>query len=88
MRGHIHKRVRKTRNGRETTRWYVIVDAGVDVDGRRLQKWHGGYATRREAEVARAKIVNDLHTGCYVLPTASPLRSGSRRAGCRWSSRG
>jgi integrase len=68
MRGHIHKRVRRARNGKETTRWYVVVDAGANVDGRRRQKWHGGYATRREAEVARAKIVNDLHAGCYVSP--------------------
>lgn len=34
MRGHIHKRVRKTRGGKETTRWYVVVDVGVDANGR------------------------------------------------------
>ena len=68
MRGHIHKRVRRSRNGKETTRWYVVVDAGVDANGRRRQKWHGGYLTRREAEVTRAKIVNDLHAGQYVAP--------------------
>jgi integrase len=68
MRGHIHKRVRKTHAGKETTRWYVVVDVGVDSSGRRRQKWHGGFATRREAEVARAKIVNDLHAGSYVAP--------------------
>lgn len=68
MRGHIHKRVRKSRNGKETTRWYVVVDVGMTAGGRRRQKWHGGFATRREAEVARAKIVNDLHSGSYVAP--------------------
>ena len=68
MRGHIHKRVRKNRSGKETTLWYVVVDIGTDAEGRRRQKWHGGFATRREAEVARAKIVNDLHTGSYVPP--------------------
>ncbi|KKL56151.1 hypothetical protein LCGC14_2248290 [marine sediment metagenome] len=68
MRGHIHKRVRKNRSGKETTLWYMVVDIGKDGDGRRRQKWHGGYTTRREAEVAKAKIVNDLHTGFYVTP--------------------
>lgn len=68
MRGHIHKRVRKNKRGKETTSWYVVVDVGVNADGRRQQKWHGAFRTRREAEVARAKIVNDLHGGAYVAP--------------------
>lgn len=68
MRGHIHKRVRKNAAGKETVRWYVVVDVGTDADGRRRQKWHGGFATRREAEVERAKLVNDLHSGSYIAP--------------------
>jgi len=68
MRGHIHKRVRRTAAGKETVRWYVVVDVGVGPDGHRKQKWHGGFATRREAEVERAKIVNDLHAGGYIAP--------------------
>jgi len=68
VRGHIHKRVRRNRHGKETTRWYVVVDTGIGASGRRRQKWHGGFDTRREAEVERAKIVNDLHTGSYVAP--------------------
>ena len=80
MRGHIHKRVRKTRAGKETTRWYVVVDVGVDSSGRRRQKWHGGFATRREAEVARAKIVNDLHAGSYVAPDRLTLAEWVRES--------
>lgn len=68
MRGHIHKRVRKNAAGKETTRWYVVVDVGADSEGRRKQKWHGGFATRREAEVERAKLVNSLHSGSYIAP--------------------
>jgi integrase len=49
-------------------RWYVVVDIGADRDGRRKQKWHGGFTTRREAEVERAKVVSDLHAGGYVAP--------------------
>jgi integrase len=68
MQGHIHKRVHTGKNGKQTTRWYVVVDVGMAVDGRRRQKWHGGFRTRKEAEIARAKLVDDLHTGSYVVP--------------------
>ena len=34
MRGHIHKRVRKTQRGKETTLWYVVLDVGITADGR------------------------------------------------------
>ncbi len=68
MQGHIHKRVHTGTNGKQTTRWYVVVDVGTNPDGRRRQKWHGGYRTRKDAEIARAKLVDDLHTGSYVVP--------------------
>lgn len=68
MQGHIHKRVHITKNGKQTTRWYVVVDVGTDASGRRRQKWHGGVRTRKDAEVALAKLVDDLHTGSYVMP--------------------
>jgi integrase len=73
MQGHIHKRIRNDKNGKEHTLWYVVVDVGIDRDGRRRQKWHGGYRTRREAEVARAKLVDDLHSGSYVTPGHTTL---------------
>ena len=70
MQGHIHKRVHSTNDGRTTTTYYVVVDRGRDSSGRRRQKWHGGFRTRREAEAAQAKIVNDLNGGAYVSPTS------------------
>jgi integrase len=73
MQGHIHKRVRTDRSGKERTSWYVVVDLGVDHGGRRRQKWHGSFRTRREAEVARAKLVDELHSGAYVSPTRTTL---------------
>jgi integrase len=73
MQGHIHKRIRTTKDGRKTTHWYVVVDVGRDSAGRRRQKWHGGFRTRREAEAAQAEIVRDLHLGSYVAPSAMTL---------------
>jgi hypothetical protein len=73
MQGHIHKRVRTDRSGKERTLWYVVVDLDVDHGRRRRQKWHGSFRTRREAEIARAKLVDELHSGTYVSPTRTTL---------------
>ena len=73
MQGHIHKRVHTCKNGRQTIRWYVVVDVEPGLDGRRRQKWHGGFRTRREAEVVRARLVNELHNHRYVMPARLTL---------------
>jgi len=66
MQGHIHKRVHRCRDGRETVRWYVVIEIERALDGRRRQQWHGGFFTRREAEVARARLVDAVHNHHYV----------------------
>lgn len=68
MQGHIHRRVTRTRSGKDKIAWYVVVELGRTPAGRRQQKWHGGFRTRKEAEAERAKIVNDLNSGTYVRP--------------------
>lgn len=73
MQGHIHKRIRTGKDGKEKTLWYVVVDTGVDHSGRRRQKWHGSFRTRKDAEVARAKLVDDLHHGSYIAPDRTTL---------------
>lgn len=79
MQGHIHKRVHYTHDGRTTTTWYVVVDRGRDRNGKRRQKWHGGFRTRKEAEAARARIVNEINTGTYVAPTGATLEEYVRK---------
>ena len=73
MQGHIHERIQPRRTAGRRLRWYVVVDVGRDSGGRRRQKWHGGFRTRREAEAALAEIVRDLHLGSYVAPSAMTL---------------
>jgi integrase len=68
VRGHIHKRVKKGADGKPKTYWYVVVDIGIDDDGKRRQKWHGSYKTRRDAERASAPILSDLENRTYVEP--------------------
>jgi hypothetical protein len=53
--------------------WYVVVDNERGLDGRRRQNWHGGFRTRREADVARAHIVDALHNNRYVTPANQTL---------------
>ena len=53
MQGHIRKRVHTTTSGKTTVTWYVIIDLPRDTNGKRHQKWHGGYRTRRDAEITK-----------------------------------
>jgi integrase len=59
MRGHIRKRGNS---------WSVVVDHDRDEDGKRRQKWHSGYRTKRDAERALTEILNRIGSGTYVDP--------------------
>ncbi len=66
MRGHIRKR---------GSTWAVVVDIGRDEQGRRRQKWHSGFRTKREASEALTEILGQLSTGQYVAPSKLTVRS-------------
>ena len=78
MRGHIHKRQWKGRGGKVQVLWYVVVDIGQRDDGRRQQKWHGGFKTRRDAERALAELVQSLEKQTYVTPQHVSLAEFAR----------
>lgn len=80
MQGHIRKRVHQTKDGRQTVTWYVVVELDRDSDGKRRQKWYGGYRTRKEAEAARIEILHEVNTGTYIEPTSTTLDEWVRRA--------
>lgn len=66
MRGHVHRR---------GNTWTYVVDVGRDpVTGARRQRTKGGFATKREAEVALARIVGGVDT--VTVATASVLTFG------------
>lgn len=56
-----------------TVRWYVVVELDRDADGKRRQKWHGGFASCKEAEAARVEILHDMNAGTYVEPTTTTM---------------
>lgn len=59
MRGHVRKR---------GNTWSVVVDLGTDENGRRRQKWHSGFRTKRDATRGLTEILARLQSGTYVEP--------------------
>jgi integrase len=56
------------------SRWYVKLELDPDpATGRRRQRWHSGYATKREAERARIDLLSKLDRSEYVTPTQQTL---------------
>ena len=55
-------------------RYYVKIELDPDpLTGRRRQKWHSGYRTKREAEKARVDLLSKFDRGEYVEPTQQSL---------------
>jgi integrase len=55
-------------------RYYVKIELDADpATGRRRQKWHSGYRTKREAERARVDLLSKLDRGEYVEPSHQTL---------------
>jgi hypothetical protein len=51
-----------------TGRCYVVLDLDRDGTGRRRQKWHSGFRTKREAEKDLTALLAAHDTGTYVAP--------------------
>ncbi|HWL99081.1 MAG TPA: tyrosine-type recombinase/integrase [Nocardioidaceae bacterium] len=52
----------------------VVVELDADpITGKRRQKWHSGYRTKRQAEDALSELVNGVKTGTYVAKTKQTL---------------
>lgn len=55
-------------------KWEFVVDLGRNPgSGKRQQKWHTGYATKRAAEKALAEVLRQLDGGTYVDPSKQTL---------------
>ena len=59
---------------RRGDRYYVKIELDPDPrTGRRRQKWHAGYRTKREAERARVDLLSKFDRGEYVEPSHQNL---------------
>jgi integrase len=64
MRGHIRKRGKS---------WAVVLDVDRDETGRRRQRWHSGFSTRREATAALTELLGRVQAGTYIEPSKRTL---------------
>lgn len=47
--------------------WTVVVELERDpITGKRRQRWHSGYRTKKEAERARIDLLSRVDAGMYV----------------------
>jgi hypothetical protein len=65
MRGHVRKR---------GNTWAVVYDEGRTEEGKRVQRWNGGFATRREAQAELTRVLSGLGDGSYVQPSKVTVR--------------
>jgi integrase len=65
MRGHVRKR---------GDSWSVVYDEGRGGDGKRVQRWKGGFATRKEAQAFLTRVLSSLGDGSYVQPSKATAR--------------
>lgn len=70
MKGHVKKR---------GNTWSIVYDLGRDIDGKRRQKWKGGFRTRRVADAALNKILHELNSGAYVEPSRTSVADYLRK---------
>ncbi len=60
-RGHVVKRGRS---------WSIVVELAADPQtGKRRQRWHSGFRTRKDAERERVKLLAAIDSGAYVENT-------------------
>ncbi len=52
---------------RRGSKWAVVIELERDpLTGKRRQRWHSGYRTRKEAERARIELLSRVDSGTYV----------------------
>lgn len=59
---------------RKGARYFVKFELDPDpLTGKRRQKWHSGFNTKREAEKARVDLLSKFDRGEFVEPTQQTL---------------
>ena len=65
MKGHLRKRGKS---------WAIILEMGIDADGKRRQKWHTFHGNKKDAEAELARLLHELNTGMYAEPDKMLVR--------------
>ncbi len=54
-------------------KWSVVLDLGRDENGKRIRRWHSGFRTKKDAEVARIELLAKVQQGSYVQPARTTV---------------
>jgi len=65
MRGSIIKR---------GTKYTVVIYLGRDENGKKKQKWYSGFRTQREAQKELNRILGEIESGSFIIPSKQPLK--------------
>jgi len=57
VKGHVRRRGKK---------WAIVYDDGLNEQGKRVQRWRGGYDTQKEAQSALNKILESIDSGTFL----------------------
>ncbi len=50
------------------SKYWLVLDLGRDINGKRIIKWHSSYDKKPEAEKARIEILHSLQNNTYINP--------------------
>jgi hypothetical protein len=65
MKGHIRER--------SPGRWAIVIEMRDPESGRRKRKWHSFSGTKREAQIACARLISEVKVGTYIEPSRTTL---------------
>src|SRR5262245_54710733 len=60
MKGHIRER--------SPGRWAIVLDVRDPATGKRKRRWHSFSGTKRQAQIACARLISEIQTGAAVEP--------------------
>ena len=75
MRGFVHKRTHKRKDGKLSVLYYAVIDTTVPGSTRRTQNWGKGYSTRKEADRALRDRLTAFETQTFVHGTKLTVAS-------------
>jgi Arm domain-containing DNA-binding protein len=73
MKGHLRER--------SPGHWAIVIDVRDPATGKRKRRWHSFTGTKRQAQVACARLISEIQTGAVVEPGRITVVAISLRTG-------
>jgi hypothetical protein len=66
-----HSRSYELKNGEK--RWAVVLFLGKNTKGQRKYRWIRGFATKRDADLEKRRLLHSMDEGTYIVPSKDTL---------------